>query len=775
MVDVDKNKGNETFDVDSASSQAGGGLTSMWDSEKITSNVNDVVAVTPLNSGVDTGSAVLGGTMNALITQSGNSTSGAFQLNPESGNDTVNLNGDYHDKKVVQTNGFDPNTGDPYLFPAYAYEPLLLPLDIPGGGVPQASATITTQLNDTDIDINESDSDNAGQVAIGKINYSDNPSVTTTTAVTFTPVGDPNMGISVTGTMSTTDTNTQSQKEKVSGGGPVYQTDMTTTNTDTFIAKALTVVTWGGETEIGKVTVKNTLSNVHTIVGTDGGSTGPSMVDTTVDSSSNYFEGTTIGSNSTNYPLASYWKETNIIGSNSKDTSKSQYTAAATGTLLALTSSGNTFRTLTGKSTGEDGPFRISSETRTSAADPGGFTDGKPTATEGFERKTSAHGVDPIDDTSYNNDHRTTNPNEIVPQTGDWFQQLSDFSAGVADTITGGLTQKVRQKLGYDDAVNKNSPAYKAGETVGEVANVGLQFVSPCAALGWARKGIRAINAIQGVGSTLKAGEAFSNGDILGGLSNLADAFGNFSTMMKSCFVAGTPLLTPEGSKAVEQFQAGDLILTRDENDPSAPVVARRVLQTFVRVSQILNLHVRGRIIGTTAEHPFYVKDKGWLPAAELRIGDVMVSHVNEEIRVEGIADSGQVKTVYNLEVEEGHTYFVGCEEWGWSVWAHNAYDAHALSKAAAAADRGGLTKAGRSLVKHSVRPGSPILPVKGSPASINAQAQHIVDDILTSPFATDAARVHPRFGNIVEITDPISGRGLRYTASGDFLHFLGI
>lgn len=28
--------------------------------------------------------------------------------------------------------------------------------------------------------------------------------------------------------------------------------------------------------------------------------------------------------------------------------------------------------------------------------------------------------------------------------------------------------------------------------------------------------------------------------------------------------------------------------------------------------------------------------------------------------------------TVYNLRVADYHTYFVGCNEWGWSVWAHN-------------------------------------------------------------------------------------------------------
>ena len=243
----------------------------------------------------------------------------------------------------------------------------------------------------------------------------------------------------------------------------------------------------------------------------------------------------------------------------------------------------------------------------------------------------------------------------------------------MGDTISGGLTQSIRQKLGYDDAVNTNSPAYKTGEVVGEVVNAGLQTVTPCQAIGWVRNGIRAINAIQGAASTIKAGEAFATGDVLDGLENLAYAAGSFSTMLKSCFVAGTPLLTPDGSKAIEQFQAGDLILTRDENDPAAPVVARRVLQTFVRVSPVLNLHVRGRIIGTTAEHPFWVVGKGWLPAAELRIGDVLVSHDGWEHPIGGIADSGQVLTVYNLEVEEGHTYFVGREEWGWSIWAHNA------------------------------------------------------------------------------------------------------
>src|SRR5262249_25600536 len=38
-----------------------------------------------------------------------------------------------------------------------------------------------------------------------------------------------------------------------------------------------------------------------------------------------------------------------------------------------------------------------------------------------------------------------------------------------------------------------------------------------------------------------------------------------------------------------------------------------------------------------------------------------------------GVAHSGRVETVYNLEVEDDHTYFVGSDEWRFAVWAHNA------------------------------------------------------------------------------------------------------
>jgi hypothetical protein len=85
-------------------------------------------------------------------------------------------------------------------------------------------------------------------------------------------------------------------------------------------------------------------------------------------------------------------------------------------------------------------------------------------------------------------------------------------------------------------------------------------------------------------------------------------------------------------------------------------------------------LTVKGRRIGTTAEHPFYVVGKNaWVPAGEIEVGDEFVGHDGKITKLDG-KESGEWSTVYNLRVADYHTYFVGAEDWGWSLWAHNTY-----------------------------------------------------------------------------------------------------
>jgi hypothetical protein len=78
------------------------------------------------------------------------------------------------------------------------------------------------------------------------------------------------------------------------------------------------------------------------------------------------------------------------------------------------------------------------------------------------------------------------------------------------------------------------------------------------------------------------------------------------------------------------------------------------------------------RVIGTTQEHPFYVRGEGWTPLAEIQPGD-WIRTDNDWVQVTKIEDTGRYETVYNLRVQDYHTYFVGARDWGFAVWAHNA------------------------------------------------------------------------------------------------------
>jgi hypothetical protein len=274
---------------------------------------------------------------------------------------------------------------------------------------------------------------------------------------------------------------------------------------------------------------------------------------------------------------------------------------------------------------------------------------------------------------------QTTNPTSVMnppPRNRDWFQSVSDFSAAMGDTVSCGLTRRIRQGIGYDGVVDYNSRAYGAGVVAGEVVNVGLSFASPCrlAAGGWrfAAQGVRSINYVQAAGNAVNAGQAFATGDVGSGLTYLASAYMSASSATSLCFAAGTPILTPTGHKAIEDFRPGDLILSAPEYSPEAPVEVKKVEQLFVNRMPVLELHTGGKIIRTTAEHPFFVYGRGWTAAQDLMPGDRLRSHNDQLVVVDKIVRSEELVSVYNVQVADYHTYFVGTEDWGFSVWSHN-------------------------------------------------------------------------------------------------------
>ncbi|WP_340067362.1 RHS repeat-associated core domain-containing protein [Ascidiimonas aurantiaca] len=99
-------------------------------------------------------------------------------------------------------------------------------------------------------------------------------------------------------------------------------------------------------------------------------------------------------------------------------------------------------------------------------------------------------------------------------------------------------------------------------------------------------------------------------------------------------------------------------------------------------------------------------------------------------------------------------------------------YNPKNLLKVATLLDKGGLTKIGRALQKHGSRAGSKFPKVTGNQASINAQGEQILSNILNNPASTTTTRHHARFGDILEVMAP-NGQGARFSADGET--FIGL
>jgi filamentous hemagglutinin len=85
--------------------------------------------------------------------------------------------------------------------------------------------------------------------------------------------------------------------------------------------------------------------------------------------------------------------------------------------------------------------------------------------------------------------------------------------------------------------------------------------------------------------------------------------------------------------------------------------------------------------------------------------------------------------------------------------------------------NKGGFTRAGRSLTKHGAGAKRFFPPARGNPAEINRLAQDIVDDILTNPETKVIKSYRGRFGETIEYIAP-DGRGIVFDANGNFRFF---
>ncbi|PNV71217.1 TIGR04388 family protein, partial [Leptospira inadai] len=242
---------------------------------------------------------------------------------------------------------------------------------------------------------------------------------------------------------------------------------------------------------------------------------------------------------------------------------------------------------------------------------------------------------------------------------------------------------------------NENASAQDQHGVLATLASAGEFLTDPSSASTWLGRTAQDV-----VGSFLGStglGASDSNGFI--------DKNGEY--VQRSCFTAGTLIRTKEGLKPIEKIEIGDLVLSLDPK--TGEVSYKKVSRLFSKETPLIHrvTYTNGNVINTTWNHPFFIRGKGFTEARHIQPEErsVTVTSIRNSYRIErssgiqigasfaslgsqssnsnsatwkdeirgtvGIAKIEEIyeKTkVYNIEVEDNHTYFVGKD----GVLVHN-------------------------------------------------------------------------------------------------------
>lgn len=231
-----------------------------------------------------------------------------------------------------------------------------------------------------------------------------------------------------------------------------------------------------------------------------------------------------------------------------------------------------------------------------------------------------------------------------------------------------GLATKGLEGLEY---TRKGLKTLKIVSTIAKISGYtslgmfGFDFLAKGAGVIWGKD-----NAFTAFNTKLHKSSVYNGIQLITGITALAS--GGFAKGMRNpvCFVAGTLVLTSLGLVAIENIKAGDKVISTDPE--TFETAEKTVLETYIReVSQLVHLTINGELITTTVDHPFYVKDYGFVNAGELYIGDKLLDSKGNTLIVEDekVENLDETVKVYNFQVEDFHTYYVGKN----NVLVHNA------------------------------------------------------------------------------------------------------
>lgn len=126
------------------------------------------------------------------------------------------------------------------------------------------------------------------------------------------------------------------------------------------------------------------------------------------------------------------------------------------------------------------------------------------------------------------------------------------------------------------------------------------------------------------------------------------------------CFTGDTLIYTKYEYKPIRDISIGDEVYS--ENVATGKKGLKKVKNVFIHeTNTIIHIFVGNEDIITTPNHPFWVVNKGWVAASEIKKGDKLNLFSSETQVVKLIKQEKLCKPikVYNFEVEDWHTYFV--------------------------------------------------------------------------------------------------------------------
>ena len=143
--------------------------------------------------------------------------------------------------------------------------------------------------------------------------------------------------------------------------------------------------------------------------------------------------------------------------------------------------------------------------------------------------------------------------------------------------------------------------------------------------------------------------------------------------LLKAFFPAGTPIAVKGGYKNIEDIEVGDLVWSWDE--ATGDIGLKPVTAVMEKTAEaLIEITSGSETIRATPKNPFWVGEAetgSWKNADELTEDDELwlLDKRNKSILSLDLQPQEKPIVVYNFEVAEWHTYFVGI----WMMLVHNA------------------------------------------------------------------------------------------------------